>query len=154
MASQAAQDLNTREYLALVWAKNALPYQLIEDPLFDHAFSTNIPKGFTRHELSKTMLQLSDKITRKIEEKLGRSVVTMAVDGMKNVVQQKMVNICVICKGEAYYIDSCEVYENSGDLLFDALMKGKKQLEDMGLLVVAIVGDNHAGLSSNCVKKI
>ena len=59
MATSAKVDLSASEYIAAIWARNALSYDLIEDPMFRHQFGVCIPVGFDRQKLSQEMLNLS-----------------------------------------------------------------------------------------------
>ena len=62
MATQAKDELTPQEFIASVWARNALPFHLIDEPMFRKQFGVAIPLGFDRHKLSSQMHSLAAKL--------------------------------------------------------------------------------------------
>lgn len=54
----------------------------------------------------------------------------------------------VIHKAEAYFIKSCEVASNSGEQYYQVVKEVKKKLEEQGIIVGAIVGDNASAVQN------
>ena len=67
-----------------IWATNALPYRLIEDPFFKAQFGPCIPLGFGRQELSHEMKSLAQKMDDIVFAQIGKGVGVLAVDGWTN----------------------------------------------------------------------
>lgn len=59
-----------------------------------------------------------------------------------------MCNVVLIWNGEAHFISSFEILSNSGDQYVDALNKAKAMVEQEGIIVLAIVGDNASGVQN------
>ena len=148
MASAAKEDLTAPEYLAAIWARKALPYDLLDDPMFRQQFNPCIPPGFNRKKLSEEMHTLAGKVNERVYKKLGKCFATIGVDGWTNTRHHKMYNIVLVAQGEAYFIDSVETGGNFAERIFRVVKDAKVQLEARGIIVVAVVGDNHAPLQN------
>ena len=81
MVSQAKADLSPREYCCALWATAALPFDLIENPMFRAQFGPCIPVGLGRQELSSEMKLLALKINELVLTKIGKGVVTIGING-------------------------------------------------------------------------
>ena len=68
----------------MIWASRALPYNLVDDPLFAMQFGTNIPPGLSRSTLKIEMVNLSQKVMEMIFKKVGSGPVCLGVDGWSN----------------------------------------------------------------------
>ena len=55
MANAAKEELSGPEYVAAIWARKALAYELLDDPMFRQQFGPCIPPGFNRKKLSEEM---------------------------------------------------------------------------------------------------
>ena len=84
LADEASSVLSSKEMCCVIWATHALPYHLIEDPLFKSQFAPCIPVGLGRHGLHDEMKLLSEKVMGAILAKIGKSPVTLGVDGWTN----------------------------------------------------------------------
>lgn len=87
------------------------------------------------------MKRLASEMKLKIVAKVANENVTMCVDGWTNCRHRKMLNVCIIVKGEAYFWESVEVDKNNGDRIFEVLQSAKTECEGLGMVVVAVVGD-------------
>jgi hypothetical protein len=70
MADKAKAELSASEFIAAIWARNALPYQLVDDPMFRKQFGVAMPCGFDRHKLSTEMQNLATEIDERILQKV------------------------------------------------------------------------------------
>ena len=77
-------SLSSRELCCAIWAMNALPYRLIQDPYFKTQFGPCIPLGFGREELSAEMKSLAAKVDAEMFARIGKGICTLAVDGWTN----------------------------------------------------------------------
>ena len=147
-ATAAKFELSSAEFIAATWATNGLAYRLVDDAMFRKQFGSSIPPGFTRRTLSSTMETLAQRIMGKVYSKLAGNMVTLGVDGWTNTRKEKMYNVVAISNGVAYFVDSVEAPSNSSDSIFAVVKAAKDALEAKGLVVVAVVGDNHSGVQS------
>ena len=67
-----------------MWARRALAYDLVDDPMFREQFGIGVPKGFDSHKLSEEMKLLANKMHEKMYQRIGQGTVTMALDGWTN----------------------------------------------------------------------
>ena len=70
---------------------------------------------------------------------------------------RKMVNVVMIHNGEAHFLQSVEVSSNSGEQYFQLLKSVKAGLEEKGVIVCAVVGDNASGVQNalnRCRRKV
>lgn len=146
------ENLSSREFCCVIWARNALPFSLIEDELFRAQFAPCLPVGFGREELSKEMKELSEKVTKLLIQRISSGIVTMAVDGWTNCRHKKVLNIMLIFEGEAYFLQSLEVGANTAEVIFQAVKKMKTMLEEHRVVVCSVVGDNASGVQSGLAK--
>ena len=84
VAQSAGQKLSARENCCVLWALNALPYQLIQDPLFRAQFGPCIPPGLDRHVLSNEMKELAQKLDDLMYKDMSKCCVTLGIDGWTN----------------------------------------------------------------------
>lgn len=54
----------------MIWAKNGLPYQLVDEPMYKQFFGTLYPTGLNRKTLSVEMQKLALKIDLAVASKL------------------------------------------------------------------------------------
>ena len=59
---------------------------------------------------------------------------------------RKVANVVLIMNGEAYFLRSIEIANNSAEQYFQLLKEDKKLLEENGAMVCAIMGDNAPGV--------
>jgi len=94
------------------------------------------------------MASLADKIREKICLKLKNCSVSLGVDGWTNTRHHKMYNLVIVHKGQAYFWASAETASNAADAILPMLKNAKQDLENRGIFVAALVGDNHSGVQS------
>ena len=128
MARTSKEELSSREYIASIWARNHLAYDLIDDPMFRQQFGPNIPPSFDRRQHSDEMKSLATKITSRMFQKLGKCVATLGVDGWTNTRHHKMYNVVLTHDGRAYFLDSVETRGNSGDEIYTVVHAAKHKL--------------------------
>ena len=78
--------------------------------------------------------------------KVKGQYVTLAIDGGK--VHHKLQSLSIICDRKAYYLTSVAVLHNDTQTILGVLQRGKNLVDGMGAEVVAVVGDNHAGIQA------
>jgi hypothetical protein len=82
--AEGSVGLSSTERICMIWASRALPYSLVDDPLFKMQFGTNIPPGLSRSNLKMEMLGFAQKVTEMIFKKVGSGPVCLGVDGWTN----------------------------------------------------------------------
>ena len=117
MVSKSQAELSPGEYCCALWATAALPFDLIENPMFRAQFGPCIPVGLGRQELSSEMKILALKINELALKKIGKGVVTIGIDGWTNCRHHKMLNVTLIHNGEAHFLNSVEVQQTPPTLL-------------------------------------
>ena len=61
-------------------------------------------------------------------------------------------NVVLLHDNQAYFIKTAEVQANSGDQYHQLLKDIKAQLEEKGIFVCAVVGDNASGVQNGLHK--
>ena len=83
-------NLSSREFCCVIWATKGLSYDLIDDGLFRAQFAPCLPVGLNRKELSEEMKCLAQKILDLMFVKIGKGIVSLAVDGWTNCRHKKV----------------------------------------------------------------
>jgi len=145
-------EQNESSLMAIAFAKNSLPYTLIENEFFMNALisvknSKNLENlKITKNKMRDLILNEGNKICEKIINKLAisKQPVTMAIDGWTNVRSNKVTNILLISCGDVYYYSSIENYnsQNTVDWLVSKLQQKLENLYLKNVNVIGITTDN------------
>ena len=167
IAESAKTQLTAKEICCTLWATRALSFDLIDDSLFRAQFGPMTPAGLTRHSLAEEMTKLAEKVRGQILESMKGCTVTLGLDGWTNTRHRyswpcpllkqkhslklncrKIVNAIIVHSGAAHFLSSVEVSSNSGEQYYQVASEVKKMLEEKGIVVAAIVGDNASAVQN------
>ena len=126
----------------ITWASCGLSYSLVA---FAKTFSLSYPASMNRTSISESMNKLAEKFDRAVQDKIRGCACTLCFDGWTNH-GQRIVNLVSTCEGCAYYLDSILVEHNDEVTLKTILDKGKRIVNEMGAILVAVSGDNFSGV--------
>ena len=86
MANVAKEKLSSKEYIAAIWARKALAYDLLDDAMFRQQFGASIPPGFGREAQSEEMKLLAAvKAAKQRIEAFGITVAAIVGDNHQGV---------------------------------------------------------------------
>lgn len=135
--------------LSLAFAKNSLPYSLLENEFFKNSIDTlrkcpNIE--INKKKLKDSVLFEGNKINEEIlsELEMNKQTVTIALDGWTNVRGNKVTNLLLISNNILYYYSSIENKEahNNAEYLVAKLEEKINYLLLKNINVIAIATDN------------
>ena len=106
------------------------------------------PKGpdFISRKHFFSLPHFAHRMREAVSMKVKGQYVTLAIDGGK--VHHKLQSLSIICDRKAYYLTSVAVLHNDTQTILGVLQRGKNLVDGMGAEVVAVVGDNHAGIQA------
>ena len=87
---------------------------------------------------------LADRLREQMEAKLRGQSVTIAVDG--GTIHKKLQAVCFLAQKQVYFFKCCKVLHNDHATILSVLELAKTNLDKLGALCVAVVGDNHSGV--------
>ena len=127
VGARSAIEEKQRENIIVTFAKNALPFQLIEDEWFRKSFGEKIPKGLGRAELAAATKTLKDKVECMLFSKLKGSNVFMMVDG-GTLNRTRLLNISLGHNGQSCFHRTKRMVNLTAPALADALQEEIKDL--------------------------
>ena len=133
------------EEFCITWASCGLFYSLVDNKRIRKAISLSYPASMNRTSISESMIKLAEKFDRAVQDKIRGCACTLCFDGWTNH-GQRIVNLVSTCEGCAYYLDSILVEHNDEVTLKTILDKGKRIVNEMGAILVAVNGDNFSGV--------
>lgn len=83
-ADVAICQLTAKEMCCTLWATRALPFDLIDDPLFRAQFGVQVPIGLNRNTFGAEMKEFAHKVNTQIFKSMKGCMVTLGVDGWTN----------------------------------------------------------------------
>lgn len=142
--------LPQRERLAVLWAQEALPFRLLDQPKFRAVFGPSIPVGFDRRELSTTTEALAGSLREDICKRVKGQVVTLAIDGWTSARAEKNINFVVLHGGYAFFVGT-EIVEHQDEPTLTVLFRKHVKLvqDEMGAFIICVVADNATAYQSS-----
>jgi hypothetical protein len=159
--NQIISETEIHKKIAIAFAKNSLPYSLLEDKYYRDAFdaikTNKTAKLISKKNLRDIVLIEGNKINENFLAHLAinKTPVTLAIDGWTNVRSNKVTNLLLIAHGISYFIASIENEDdkNNTEWLVPRLEEKIKNLLSNKINIIAIAADNE-NLMKATIKKL